>query len=193
MILPYSHKFNSKLPIIGDQPTDFLNKIWRGLIVNDLANYDQYDYLMQGANQKFKDHEEKIFFNDNIKKSNTIKIHTMRKDITDFWQTNKSINSFYFTSRPHMTKIHPTLPVVNIQKIKIVHDLEHVTVIIFSGTEISMMKKIIKVGKNFLMPDHDDSILKMAQNDGFLNLKQFFTFFNKDWEGKIIHWTNKMY
>lgn len=36
-------------------------------------------------------------------------------------------------------------------------------------------------------------MIKLAHNDGFDLLYQFIEWFNKDFEGKIIHWTNFKY
>ena len=47
-------------------------------------------------------------------------------------------------------------------------------------------------------PDDDiaDDIVNMtrlAVNDGFDGLKEFFQFFDRDFSGKIIHWTTQKY
>ena len=34
---------------------------------------------------------------------------------------------------------------------------------------------------------------QLAINDGFESLKHFFEYFNEDFEGKIIHWTDLKY
>lgn len=36
-------------------------------------------------------------------------------------------------------------------------------------------------------------IEELAMNDGFESVDQFFAWFNKDWKGKIIHWTDLKY
>ena len=38
-----------------------------------------------------------------------------------------------------------------------------------------------------------DEITKLAHNDGFKSIDDFFEWFNKDFQGKIIHWTDFRY
>jgi len=37
------------------------------------------------------------------------------------------------------------------------------------------------------------SINHLAKNDGFEGIEDFFKWFNEDFKGKIIHWTNYKY
>ena len=36
-------------------------------------------------------------------------------------------------------------------------------------------------------------MLNLVQNDGFASISDFLKFFNKDYTGKIIHWTDLKY
>lgn len=38
-----------------------------------------------------------------------------------------------------------------------------------------------------------EKLLTLARNDGFDSTESFFRFFNKDFAGKIIHWTDLRY
>ena len=40
---------------------------------------------------------------------------------------------------------------------------------------------------------HPDEIRILAKNDGFEDTSEFFDWFNKDFKGKIIHWTDLKY
>ena len=42
-------------------------------------------------------------------------------------------------------------------------------------------------------PVFDDVVEKLAKNDGFDSLGDFFKWFNTDFHGKIIHWTDFKY
>jgi hypothetical protein len=42
-------------------------------------------------------------------------------------------------------------------------------------------------------PLTDEQVLELAQNNGFDTVKDFFEYFNKDFKGKIIHWTDFKY
>lgn len=39
----------------------------------------------------------------------------------------------------------------------------------------------------------DKKVIELAINDGFETVQDFFKWFNDDYEGKIIHWTNLRY
>lgn len=38
-----------------------------------------------------------------------------------------------------------------------------------------------------------NEMLQLAQNDGFDTIEDFFAYFNEDFYGKIIHWTDLRY
>lgn len=42
-------------------------------------------------------------------------------------------------------------------------------------------------------PETKSKMDDLARSDGFNSISEFFKWFNKDFEGKIIHWTNKRY
>lgn len=49
---------------------------------------------------------------------------------------------------------------------------------------------IVKIdGRKLLIPE----VVKLAHNDGFDHVFDFYKWFNEDFEGKIIHWTDKRY
>lgn len=62
-------------------------------------------------------------------------------------------------------------------------------------------KIVIKYRKTMDMPDiyidgidvWKTGITTLARNDGFENFMDFIKWFNKDFEGKIIHWTDLRY
>lgn len=41
--------------------------------------------------------------------------------------------------------------------------------------------------------ESEERILQLAKNDGFDSIGDFFNWFNQDFEGKIIHWTDFRY
>ena len=42
-------------------------------------------------------------------------------------------------------------------------------------------------------PSTANQVALLAKNDGFESTEDFFKWFNKDFKGEIIHWTNFMY
>jgi hypothetical protein len=49
--------------------------------------------------------------------------------------------------------------------------------------------RVVVDGKELSYP----KIVQLAMNDGFNNTDSFFRWFNKDFKGKIVHWTNLRY
>jgi hypothetical protein len=39
----------------------------------------------------------------------------------------------------------------------------------------------------------DEEMIRLARNDGFDSVEDFFSFFPEDFKGKIIHWTDLRY
>ena len=40
---------------------------------------------------------------------------------------------------------------------------------------------------------NNETMHELAKNDGFDSVKDFFKWFDKDFKGKLIHWTDKLY
>ena len=51
----------------------------------------------------------------------------------------------------------------------------------------------IKFSRDGILFNGIDFMNRLARNDGFKNYNEFFEWFNTDFEGKIIHWTNLRY
>jgi hypothetical protein len=150
---------------INGKPTYFVEKIQRALTDTDF--FDTPELVPYEFNfEYFKDC--------------TPKLHTIRDDKNDRWKVGNKIDFFINCRQKNMFRFAPVLPVVSVQKIEIVYD------------------KIF--GKN-LYPDvlidnvklHPNKLDELAQNDGFDTIQDFFAYFDKDFTGKIIHWTNLKY
>jgi hypothetical protein len=84
-----------------------------------------------------------------------------------------------------MFRFAPVLPVVSVQKIEIT----------WLGF-LNHFRPWVKVdGKSIYTLDQIDlnKMLQLANNDGFDTIEDFFAYFNKDFTGKIIHWTDWRY
>jgi hypothetical protein len=106
------------------------------------------------------------------------KLHTIRRDKKGRWKSGMKIH-FYINSRTkNMFRFAPIIPVASIQKIKIE-----------CPTEYLNDQKIYIDGKLLTT----EEMQQLAWNDGFENLAAFQLWFNTDFEGIIIHWTNLKY
>jgi hypothetical protein len=166
MILPFSTQMNGK-------PTYFVEKIHKGirerfslLVPIKPNNYSYQSYL--DCYPKF---------------------HTMREDKKDRWKAGTKIDFFINCRQKDMFRFAPVLPVVSTQKVEIMWfntfgtNVARVFIDDKSFACVKFEKEMIVTGK----------MLQLAQNDGFDTIEDFFAYFNEDFKGKIIHWTDLRY
>lgn len=101
------------------------------------------------------------------------KMHTIRKDEKNRWKVGTMIDFYINTRTKDMFCFAPRIPVVSIQ---------------FIG--IDPKTKDVNIDGKFLLPSEIETL---AINDGFADYYEFFEYFDKEFHGKIIHWTNKRY
>jgi hypothetical protein len=109
----------------------------------------------------------------------------MRADKNDRWKPGNKIHFFINFRQPDMFLFAPVLPVVSVQKVEIVY---------YSDREVLIkgipFKKAVAIDDIKL---NESQIKELAQNDGFDTVEAFFEYFNEDFKGKIIHWTDLKY
>lgn len=103
------------------------------------------------------------------------KKHTIREDKHDRWKQGRMIQFAYGVRTKQFEKF-AEMPCLGIQKIRIV----------ISGFA-PVFNQIYVDGKEIV---GYKLLNEFAKNDGFDSIEDFFKWFNKDFEGKIIHWTN---
>ena len=173
MILPFSTQLNGK-------PTYFIEKIITGLAFKKLISFDEANERIQDTLiQKYNKQGELVNFFIKLDRTRILspKIHTIREDKTDRWKPGTKIDFFINCRQPNMFRFAPVLPVVSVQKIEIKF-FEYL-----NDVEIRIDGKLNTTEQN----------QELAWNDGFENLLMFLMYFNEDFTGKIIHWTDKKY
>lgn len=167
---------------MGGGETGFIPKIYNGLLATGLADlraYDDYDYLScrNGLGQYFPDFRKVKNFNP--------KLHTIREDEKSLWKPGRKIHMVVFNRTKNRFQFAPVLEVKSVQKI----------IIKPCGVE-----KSIQVGYHrFDMYNSEKGWINggvlenLIFNDGFDSVEQFFKWFNEDFTGKIIHWTELKY
>jgi hypothetical protein len=166
MILPFSTQLNGK-------PTYFVERIHQSLKsphFNDTVGFSSihvpkgFDFVMYRLLRP--------------------KHHTIRDDKNERWKVGTKIDFFINCRQPNMFRFAPVLPVVSTQKIFIT----------YTKTKKAM---VFIDDKCFYMQDfsleHNHKMLHLSQNDGFDTIEDFFAYFDKDFTGKIIHWTDLKY
>lgn len=109
------------------------------------------------------------------------KLHTIREDKANRWQTGMKIDFFINVRKKDMFRFAPVLPVVSVQEIIIFYDTDFA---------YSYNQPAVYINGSHIT---GAILLALAQNDGFDTVEEFFAYFNKDFKGKIIHWTNFQY
>lgn len=171
-------------------PTHFIEKIWSGFALND--------YLWHNLNGCWctEVYKERFPFDYDwfpIFMKSKPKIHTIRADVKEKWTPGKMIHFQQWTSKPYNSKCYqfaPVIPCVSTQKIEIRHNKG-------GGCDVFVDDRHFHYQPALRIDDWDcqstNRMLNLAQNDGFSSIEQFFRYFDKDFSGKIIHWTNLKY
>lgn len=107
------------------------------------------------------------------------KIHTIREDKHNRWKAGKIIH-FATGVRTKNYNCFKEGVCVSVQTIEIKHN----------KNVCKVLSRTVIVDGRELEPTE---ILRLAKNDGFKTKNDFFDWFNKDFKGKLIHWTNKKY
>lgn len=174
MILPFSTKFPN------GKPTYFIDKIWDSIceLECDLA-WLRADYIDM-YRRKFNDHWDSI---EHI----LPKKHTMRQDAHNRWKTGMKIH-FVINNRSKLFfRFAPVIECKSVQKIEIRYNslIGHTAhpECYRRPVDISIDGRILKLTE----------IDILAKNDGFECISEFLDWFNEDFTGKIIHWTDLKY
>ncbi|MEO7977755.1 hypothetical protein [Flavobacterium sp.] len=183
MILGFSTQINGK-------PTYFPEKILGGLLLeaersnNIVFHAHITKYIRESTEFKKTDYHSIIEIVEGLE---VFKYHTIREDKTDRWKAGMKIDFFINVRKKNMFRFAPVLPVVSTQKIKIKHGMDYISIWIDDC--------LYEVEHNGFYENYkyEDLILELAQNDGFDTVEDYFKYFNKDFKGKIIHWTDKRY
>lgn len=193
MILPFSTKIDGK-------PTYFAEKILIGLLVKKLVPENDFNSLcprfvvIPTADKII----HRVSFDYTI--DHKPKLHTIREDKNDRWRVGTKINFYINARQKNMYRFAPVLPVVSTQKIEFIwkDNTENLTCL---GMSYDKTCTIIIDNRFFgdvlllkgTVVSGSDNLPRFAQNDGFDTLQDLLDYFNTDFTGKIIHWTNLKY
>lgn len=123
------------------------------------------------------------------------KLHTIRHDPHDRWKAGILIHPVINNRTPHRFQFAPEFPCAGVQSIKIKYNNSANPWMYF---DISVWDDKTNKGRGVIVSIDNKilsslDVLKLAINDGFESLEQFFAYFNEDFEGKLIHWTDLRY
>jgi hypothetical protein len=189
MILGFSTQLNGKA-------TYFVEKILAGLIDKMVSSDDKpFGINLKKHINDYADFK-KVKRVDSFKLIEYAepKLHTIREDQTNRWKSGMKIDFFINVRTKNMFRFAPVLTVVSVQKIEIKWFIEgkrKSVRIIIDGKEFAYIKFLYGVNTTSFQVTGKASLI--SENDGFDFLQDFFTYFDKDFTGKIIHWTDLKY
>ena len=165
MILPFSTTINKK-------PSYFVEKIWKALKDQEIT-------------QELADATFNNFFNWNVYGKVKPKLHTIREDTKNRWKVGNKIHFYINCRQKNMFQFAPVLKVKNIQEVFMTYAYNDLIQISIDGKELFSFKEREQ----------------FAINDGFDTWQDFFDYFypaiinnpKKQFKGKIIHWTDRVY
>jgi hypothetical protein len=181
MTLGFSTKWPKHMGELAGQPNYFIDKIWSGLLtdlkVNVLVAYvHRYKYR-----DKFEKDELFLWDKETIKP----KFHTIRTG--NRWKAGMQIHPVINNRTKDRFQFAPTIECISVQKIEIKEVL------------MTQTDKCVVVGNKIFVVEVDGVRLRihtikfLAINDGFPTVEAFFQYFNTDFKGQIIHWTDLKY
>lgn len=176
MQLKFSTKFPAHKPGLKGQETMFAEKIVKSLDnKKNKINADQFKTVMNWmvVNKKFN-----FPYYLNLPKNYKGKIHTMREDKIGKWNEGDQIDPMMVEGTTGLFRFLPPIICKGIQRVKIEYFMGcgNYPNVFIDGQLLS-----------------NDEFEQYVINDGFDNPEQFCLYFDKDWKGKLIHWTNFKY
>lgn len=177
MILPFSTQINGK-------PTYFVEKIWKGLKTQSTESYIKL-WATVSPEETTKQFPVDIDIYNEVKP----KLHTIREDKKDRWKPGVMIDFFINARQKNMFRFAPRIPVVSTQKINITWLTKYMVFVTIDNKPIGDAIW----DRGFICMSCDTRLRELAKNDGFESVEDFFGYFNKDFTGKIIHWTDLRY
>tara|TARA_R110002126_G_scaffold251055_3_gene394053 strand:+ start:2333 stop:2857 length:525 start_codon:yes stop_codon:yes gene_type:complete len=174
MILGFTQHWPKEMGLWGHQPTNFVERIWESIDDEWNSNHDDFKIYWAKNQSVILDNDYGFGFTSDF----TPKLHTIRQDATNRWKEGNDIHFYINVRKRNMFNFAPVVKVKSVQIIQIKH----------SGERWRMPWVMIDGSLQTAV-----EIKQLAINDGFETVEQFFTWFNEDFTGKIIHWTNLKY
>lgn len=172
MNLQFATHFPESKKGIAGKPTKFVEKIIQGLLEQEIKNGE----TMAPEWLKLNVSEHMEFCPEWDTGDLESKIHTIRKDSRGRWEPGKPIHFWSNFRTTDQFRFAPVIPLVSKQKIKIRWSDD-----VLMGVWIDDEKASL------------DKIETLAINDGFESSEDFFHWFDHNFDGWILHWTEFKY
>ena len=176
--LKFSQVWPERMGEWAGKDTDFRSKIWAML-------HDDHGFFQYGE----MTYEWQTDYNDKVKDS-TPKLHTIRRG--QKYQAGDIVKPISVSPDGEEFQFAPEMKIASVQDIEIRgysdRDSKSFWVRIDSKPfgRIGFSKHTDRVWTN-------EEIIEITSNDGFDAFSQFFKYFNKDFQGQILHFTDLRY
>ena len=176
---------------LSDSKTYFIEKINLALLQSEMIK--RIDYV-----DSLEDYRSKFNSNWDIKPHLFPKLHTIRRDENNRWKAGMNIHFVVNGRTKDRFQFAPVVKCVRVQNIEIINAERYGV----NDPEISYHNIIPLYGSDWhfaIIVKIDDRKLSreeveiLAVSDGFESVWEFFKYFEKDFKGKLIHWTNLKY
>lgn len=171
MTLAFSTKWPKHMPAnMAGQPTRFMEKITENLLRDQLIKIPKQDWGLY-----WKYHE----FPNYVVGSEKQKRHSIRRDEHNRWKPGMDIHFVINNRTPWRFQFAPIVKCTGTQKVVICYK---------DQDGLTMAEPRVYIDNVWLA-----NVEQLAINDGFNSVEDFFAWFNTDFTGKIIHWTDLKY
>lgn len=178
MTLGFTQKINGK-------PNYFIPKIWKSFLKGVLMNANEFTEKFKALSDEYQ------------RKINDVKpkLHTIRADTSNRWKAGMDIHMVINNRTKNRFQFAPLVKCVSVQKIEIEWTDSGTLLGREARVYIDETKQIGKYSEKekYYLDVPGRSLQELAINDGFDSVEDFFAYFNKDFKGKIIHWTDLKY
>ncbi len=167
---------------INGKPNYFPEKIIMGLDIPDYKKFTLMDHLadvvIPYSIDEFRNGKCNPLF------PHKPKLHTIRTDPSSRWKAGMDIHMVINNRTKNRFQFAPVVKCTSVQ----VFELEYKNHLLAQNPNYTYcVLKIDGVSRS------REEIEELAINDGFDSVEDFFKYFNKDFKGKLIHWTDLKY
>lgn len=175
-----------------NEKTHFVQKIWNSLLDMDYDTYSDYlspEGLPNNLWNVLVNYKHNVFLP---------KIHTIRRDENGRWKPGMDIHFVINSRTKDRFQFAPVVKCKSVQTIEI-SCANHLSI---NDEYVSYYGEIEQYGEKWgyaLNVKIDGRQLgsveveKLAKNDGFDSVFDFYKYFEKDFKGRLIHWTDLKY
>lgn len=158
-----------------NQPNYFIEKIWRGLLIGSQDFERSYQNYQRRHLEKFGVCWDGVDFGEFLEP----KLHTIRKDLDHEWSPGKVIQLVINLNAAEEFHFAPQLNCVAVQRIHI----DYSGLIKENGPAVFLDYELLD----------QETLARLAVNDGFPTIADFFLYFHQEFTGNLIHWTPVKY